>query len=512
MDIDILVLNNDETIIGWLNPSLVDITEYNDDSGLQNIKLTHPVNDDTKNDYDSWLEHGNKIWISETEDLKSCLYVINAEKTVNQDDIIITAEEVLVELNNIEPIENSDADPITINSTQLNTWFGDLFNIGTIETGNKSNTTSFTGTINPMALLRQIEKDTGNYFITRYEKGTGSNVIHRYLDFKQSLGVIHDVPIEIGENTDKIELEINEEDTYTAIAPIIKCSDNAVTTDTVTAAEILSNFKSLSVNIGDNIPMIIEKKEDGTEVVAAYWNAPFKKDAGSYKVYSIDYTKSNYTHIRKKEASSSVLNKTGNIETSETNKYVIYNLCALALMDKQDPVLNITAEVKDLRRLQGIESSYCAGDTVYVRLPHRSGLVESKVTDTEKNPRLIGESKITIGNDVTRSYQAQNSIARSGMDTVTLSSIYSELGTLNNNINNKVKSGYVVIPSVTANTIGSVNVTISDKPNISKIICFVNGSNPGDAQISAVNGSTYTIQYKFANTGTNRTINYVYFI
>jgi len=115
MDIDILVLNNDETLIGWLNPSLVDITEYNDDSGLQNIKLTHPVNDDTKNDYDSWLEHGNKIWISETEDLKSCLYVINAEKTVDQDDIIITAEEVLVELNNLEPIENSDADPITIN-------------------------------------------------------------------------------------------------------------------------------------------------------------------------------------------------------------------------------------------------------------------------------------------------------------------------------------------------------------------------------------------------------------
>lgn len=508
MDIDILVLNNDETIIGWLNPSLVDITEYNDDSGLQNIKLTHPVNDDTKNDYDSWLEHGNKIWISETEDLKSCLYVINAEKTVDQDDIIITAEEVLVELNNLEPIENSDADPITINSTQLNTWFGDLFNIETIETGNKANTTSFTGTINPMALLRQIEKDTGNYFITRYEKDTSSNVIHRYLDFKQSLGVTHDVPIEIGENTDKIELEINEEDTYTAIAPIIKCSDNAVTTDTVTAAEILSNFKSLTVNIGDNIPMIIEKKEDGTEVVTAYWNAPFKKDAGSYKVYSTDYTKSNYTHIRKKEASSSVLNKTGNIETSETNKYVIYNLCALALMDKQDPVLNITAEVKDLRRLQGIESSYCAGDTVYVRLPHRSGLVESKVTDTEKNPRLIGESKITIGNDVTRSYQAQNSIARSGMDTVTLSSIYSELGTLNNNLTNKIDSNRIqvgsVTVSVTANVAKSVTVTLPNQfSSTLYTVLAIPYSNAVDSvcTISDRTNTTFKMNVRHAITG-----------
>lgn len=517
-NIDVLVLNNDETIIGWLNPSLVDIIEYNDDSGLQNIKLIHPVNDDTINDYDSWLEQGNKIWISETEDLKSCLYVINAEKKMDLDDINITAEEVLVEFNNMEPIENSNADPITINSTRLNTWFGDLFSIGTVETGTKGNTTSFTGTINPMALLRQIEKDTGNYFITRYEKDTNSNLIYRYLDLKQSLGVTHDVPIEIGENTDKIELSTNEDDTYTAIAPLIKCSDTGVSTDTVTAAEILSNFKSLAVNIGDSIPMIIEKKEDGTEVVTAYWNAPFKKDAGSYKVYSTDYTKSNYTHIRKKEASATVLNKTGNIETSETNKYVIYNLCALALLDKRDPVLNITVDVKDLRRLQGVEVSYCVGDTVYVRLPYRSGLVESKVTDTEKNPRLIGESKITIGNDVSRAYSAQNSIARSGIDTETLAQIYaaisnteSDITDLTNTINNKVKYGSVTVASVTANTSATVNVTITDQPPTEHIICFTSGSNVGTVQLQSVSGNTYTIRYKFEATGTNRPIYYAYF-
>lgn len=518
-NIDILVLNNNETIIGWLNPSLVDITEHNDNTGLQNIELNHPINDDTNNDYDAWLEQGNKIWISETEDLKSCLYVINAEKKIDLDKIIVTADEVLVEFNNMEPLENSNADPITIDSTKLNTWFGALFTIGTIETGNKGDTTTFTGTINPMALLRQVEKDTGNYFITRYEKDTSSNLIHRYLDFKQTIGVIHTVPIEIGENTDKIELNTNEDDTYTAIAPLIKCSDNAVATDTVTAAVILSNFKSLAVNVDDNIPMIIEKKEDGTEVITAYWNAPFKKDAGSYKVYTTDYTKSNYTHIRAKEASSTVLNKTGNIETSETNKYVIYNLCALALLEKRDPILNITVDVKDLRRLQGIEASYCAGDTVYVRLPHRSGLVESRVTDTEKNPRLIGESKITIGNDVSRAYSAQNSIARSGIDTATLASLYDKLaeghgsGLDADKLDGfHLKFGSTNIANVTANTEGTINVTINDRPLSGNIFFFTSGSNLGTVQLQSASDSTYTVRYKYPSTGTNRPLYYVYFI
>lgn len=426
--IDILVLANDETIIGWLNPDLVDITEYNDETGLQNIELKHPLHDETSNNYDEWLEHGNKIWISETEDLKSCLYVINADKKIDLDEIIVTAEEVLVELNNMEPIENSDADPITVDETQLDDWFGDLFTIDTVEAGNKADTTSFVGTINPMALYRQIEEDTGNYLVTRYEKNETSNIIHRYLDFKQVLGVIHNVPIEIGENTDNIELEKKEDDTYTAIAPIIKFSENNTSTDTVPAATVLGNFKALAVNVGASIPMIIEKKDDGSEIVTAYWNAPFKKDAGSYKVYSTDYTKTGYSHIRAKEASSTQYHKTGNIETSEINKYAIYNLCALALLDKTDPVINITVEVKDLRRLQGTEESYCVGDTVYIRLPHTGGLIESRVTDTEKNPRLIGESKITIGNDVTRAYNAQTITQRTNSGVVE-NKLSSELGT-----------------------------------------------------------------------------------
>lgn len=462
--IEILVLDNQEHILGWLNPRLVDVTEHNDSTGLQNIELAHPLNDDTSNDYDNWLEHGNKIWISETEDLKSCLYVINAEKKIDLDDIRVTADEVLVELNNLEPIENSNADPITINSTLLNTWFGALFSIGTVETGNKGNTTTFTGTINPMALFRQVEKDTGNYFITRYEKDANSNVIHRYLDFKQIIGVTHTVPIEIGENTDKIELEINEDDTYTAMAPLIKGTDSATTTDSVTTAQILADYKALAVTVGQSIPKTIEKGDDGTETVVEYWNAPFKKDAGSYKVYSEDYTKSNYTHIRGKEGSNTVLNKTGNVETSESNKYVIYNLCALALKEKLDPVVNITADVSDLRRLQGIEASYCVGDIVSIRLPHRHGLVESKVTNTEKNPRLIGESKITLGNDVTRSYQAQQSINRS-LDTNVISSIYdtikpAELGN-NVDINNITKSGVYLQPLNSNTTTGNYPIVIA---------------------------------------------------
>lgn len=475
--IEILVLDNQEHIIGWLNPRLVDVTENNDNTGLQNISLTHPINDDTNNDYDNWLEHGNKIWISETEDLKSCLYIINAEKTIDQDNIIVTADEVLVELNNLEPIESTSLIPITIDETQLSDWFGDLFTIDTLESGNIGDTTTFTSTINPMALFRQIETDTGNYMITRYEKDPDSNIIHRYLDLKQALGITHTVPIEIGENSDKIELEINEDDTYTAMAPIIKGTDTATATDTVTNAQILADFKALAITVGQSIPKTIEKGDDGSETVTEYWNAPFKKDTGSYKVYSEDYTKSSYTHIRGKEASSTILNKTGNVETSESNKYVIYNLCANALKEKLDPVVNITADVSDLRRLHGIEASYCVGEVVSIRLPHRHGLVESTVTDTEKNPRLIGESKITLGNDVTRSYQAQQSIARAAsMDTNVVSGIYG-------NINNKLDTP----------TLGTSST--------SGYIAMANGFKIawGRQTISCTAGVTHTVNFSFPN-------------
>ena len=45
------------------------------------------------------------------------------------------------------------------------------------------------GTMNRLNLLRSIEEQTGNRFVTRYEKDLLDNTIHRYLDFLNPVNV-----------------------------------------------------------------------------------------------------------------------------------------------------------------------------------------------------------------------------------------------------------------------------------------------------------------------------------
>ena len=63
--------------------------------------------------------------------------------------------------------------------------FGEYFNIGIVQKAiNQShNKISVTGSMTLMTLLRHIEEETGNVFVTRYEKDIHTNVIYRYLDF-----------------------------------------------------------------------------------------------------------------------------------------------------------------------------------------------------------------------------------------------------------------------------------------------------------------------------------------
>ena len=149
--------------------------------------------------------------------LKDCLYVINTEVTqdiYDENCFKLELEEVLVELN-YAPVfpqteldtakefvrwENDEqiaGDPIfhiitTSNNKEvvvdwnaLNYWFGNYFNIGVVQKciSDYASRISITGTVNRMELLRNIEEETGNIFVTRYEKDRLSNTIHRYLDF-----------------------------------------------------------------------------------------------------------------------------------------------------------------------------------------------------------------------------------------------------------------------------------------------------------------------------------------
>lgn len=71
--------------------------------------------------------------------------------------------------------------------------------------------------------------------------------------------------------------------------------------------------------------------------------------------------------------------------------------------------------------------------------------------------------------------------------------------------------GNATISSVTANTIGTINITISAQPSMYRVWAFTHGGTHGTIQLNGVNGSTFTFQYKFEATTTNRSINYIYF-
>lgn len=199
MMFNILVLDNQERFIDFVDPNLIQIVETNED-GLKSVDITYSIEDLPR--AKTLFKHGNKIWVSGNYNVEDCLYVINTsikQDLFKENTFSFEAEEVLVELNNAHLFKQTDLTArngftlSTVNGEQnvlvdwnaLNFWFGDYFNIGIVQDCVSAHAQKIvlSGTMTLMSLLRYIESETGNRFVTRYEKDITSNVIHRYLDF-----------------------------------------------------------------------------------------------------------------------------------------------------------------------------------------------------------------------------------------------------------------------------------------------------------------------------------------
>ena len=202
MTLTVVVLDPFENFIKFLDPDLVDITETHEYAGLRTADVTYKFTDLVEEKADLELfKHGNKIWVSNDNNVTDCLYVINTnvkEDVFKENSFTFPVEEVLVELNNaplFSHTELSDScfykvidngrEEVRVDWNSLNYWFGEWFNIGVVQNclSDYAQRISLTGTMSRMSLLRQIEEETGNVFVTRYEKDVLSNTIHRYLDF-----------------------------------------------------------------------------------------------------------------------------------------------------------------------------------------------------------------------------------------------------------------------------------------------------------------------------------------
>ena len=229
MTLTIVVMDKNEDFLQFLDPDLCTIEEEIEYGGLRTLSLDYKFQDRVEDK--ELFKIGNKIWIQGDPNLTDCLYVINTE--VKQDifkenNFELELEEVLVELNYSIPFSQSELTNRVDNTTgeimseveakakypsnwetkthrvptwnlkstngkqevvvdwnSLNYWFGEYFNIGVVQEciSEYASRISVTGTVNRMDLLRNIEEETGNVFVTRYEKDCLDNTIHRYLDF-----------------------------------------------------------------------------------------------------------------------------------------------------------------------------------------------------------------------------------------------------------------------------------------------------------------------------------------
>lgn len=209
MSLSIVILTPDEEFIQFLDPELCSLVETIEHGGLRRLDFTYMFQD--LHDDKEFFRIGNKVWISGDTNLTDCLYVINTpvEVDVYQNNrFSCTVEEVLTELNyttivtqneikasnGFNIVSTNGQQAVKVDWNALNYWFGDYFNIGVVQSclNEPHNRIVFSGTKTRMGLLRMIEEETGNVFVTRYEKDAISNTIHRYLDFLNPLDVSKD--------------------------------------------------------------------------------------------------------------------------------------------------------------------------------------------------------------------------------------------------------------------------------------------------------------------------------
>lgn len=458
-ELNIIVMDNLENVIAWLDPDLCEITETSSKDKCRKIKLTYPIDIFEIGETERhWYDQGNKIYIPSTLGITSCLYVINTSYTIDYWDkniISFEAEEVLTEMNYnyIALINNAlntnkftldaqvernkeDKNPdfftqvylyegkIQVTTDVLNELFGQYYTVTGVDQldGTRNSITPY-GTMSYMSLFRLIEEQTERKFITKYV--SVDNKIVRTLELKNinnTRNVAQTEYLDLNYNMESLELEVTEENTYTAMAPVFQDNSSVINGQTVqdnntyssqlvTTAESDTQSSNISSTIQEwlyyevayqeKIPMIIQKNDAGELITTATWKAPFSKRKGCLYIEHVTDYNSNYNNVSSYQ-SKVMKSKIGKVETSETNKYIIYNTLANTLLQKLNPQYELKVSVKDIQILLGLNNlGYTLHETLYVKIPNFNYYVPCIITETVKNLHHPGENTIKVETNVT---------------------------------------------------------------------------------------------------------------
>lgn len=382
----VVILSPDETArLGSLDPDIVTIIETRELYNFREIDITVQLtdeHDDNISKYWDLLIAGNKIWRPKTSDNDSCLYVITGPKKPDwkNNSLTVTAIEEAVELGEY-----------SINYRGSGTWnistfldgYSALISKGTVTA---TGTAKYDGAYTALSAFNKIQDQIAGEFRFMYVYDTVNKYVKRYIDFLTEIGTTHETVIEMGYNTDNINLIIDESDVAIAAGPVGEPSDAASNFHESRAA-----FEAQAFITSEQIPLFVTKDDNGNDVNGPMVYPPYPKPAGQKYVECNNSSElvASYQRIYKQRSSGSgSYPRIYTFDSSEEDKYNLYWLCVDNLRQHLQPRVNISCNVIDLKKLEGAESeNYCVGDRVYVRLPGFEQVVECRITRTTKNQR-----------------------------------------------------------------------------------------------------------------------------
>ena len=267
---NVIVLDSDEKFLEFLDNELLEFKETHEEKGIRRCNISYIIQE--INHAKELFKPGHKLWVSNARTIEDCLYVIpdTVDFNLYKDNTIdFYADEVLVELNfaffkqtdlkaeNGFTIQNvGNESKVTVNRNALEFWFGKHLDIGLIQDCLSDNLSKIapTGTMTLMSLLRYIEEETSNIFVTRYEKDPQKNIIRRYLDFLNPSNVNNNWSL-------KVEFQNIFEESYTiqdeiVVSEVINNGDDIVQLPSYSREEL--NFDNLNLRILTNDEVLVE--------------------------------------------------------------------------------------------------------------------------------------------------------------------------------------------------------------------------------------------------------------
>ena len=396
-EITVVVLDKNENVLGFLSPRHTRISETNKLYQARTITLTCDLIDENNQTdlslYDTMLSHGNKIWREGTTDGDSCLFVLNDDKSYDEDmtEVTITGTEVSIELGKCKLIF-SDSFSWIVNEALISSKCGELYDAGEID--GPTTATTYSGVLTPLQMINEIQNSTGGEFRYRYIYDSETDMIKRYIDFYETVGVTHEQVIRVGETLDGIEYSEDESNVAIAAGPTGKPSSS---TDDFN--QRMKAFWDLAITKGQTIKLWVATDSSGNTTYGPDVQAPYAKVAGQGWVVCDEESElvAAYTHIQSKAGTTGELPRIHTFTTSEKDAINIYWECVENIRDHLQPDVSLGGDIINLSKIEGLEDVeyYNVGDIVYIQL-RSGGVVQCRVTSTTKDPREPASERFEI--------------------------------------------------------------------------------------------------------------------